>query len=340
MRIYRAYGPIPLEALKIEDAPAPGPLGPGQMRIDMRAATLNYRDLLMLSGQFGVPGAEGMIPICDGAGEVVEVAPDVRRFKAGDRIALTYDAGQWIGGPFRLPPGGGGSGRGSPSTHGVMRQQIIAHNSEGVILPAHLGFEEGAAYPCAGVTAWHSLCGEAPLLPGMTVLLQGAGGVSVFALQFAKLFGARVIMTSSSDERCARLKSLGADETINYRSDPDWHKTVRRLTDGQGVDLTVEVGGAQTIQQSLASTRAGGRLALVGLLTGWAQSAASMQTASVDITPIRVGPRDDLENLFRAVAFRRQRPIISATYGFEQLPQALQQLKSGSHFGKIAVSFG
>jgi NADPH:quinone reductase-like Zn-dependent oxidoreductase len=339
MKIYRGYAPDPLASLRIEEAPAPGALGPGQIRIDMRAATLNYRDLLMLSAQFGVPGPEGMIPVCDGAGEVVEVAPDVRRFKPGDRIALTYDAGQWIGGPFRLPPGGGGSGRGSPSTPGVMRQQIVAHNSEGVMLPAHLTYEEGAAYPCAGVTAWHSLCGEAPLLPGMTVLLQGAGGVSVLALQFAKLFGSRVIITSSSDERCARLKSMGADETINYRADPDWHKTVRRLTDGQGVDLTVEVGGADTIERSLASTRPGGRIALVGLLSGWAQGATSMQTASVDITPIRVGPRDDLENLFRALAFHRQRPVIDATYRFEQLPQALQQLKSGSHFGKIAISF-
>jgi NADPH:quinone reductase-like Zn-dependent oxidoreductase len=339
MKIYRGYAPVPLESLKIEEAPAPGALGAGQIRIDMRAATLNYRDLLMLSGKFGVPGPDGMIPICDGAGEVVEVAPDVRRFKTGDRIALTYDAGQWIGGPFRMPPGGGGSGRGSPATFGVMRQQIVAHQSEGVLLPAHMSFEEGAAYPCAGVTAWHSLCGAAPLLPGMSVLLQGAGGVSVFALQFAKLFGARVIMTSSSDERCARLKSLGADETINYVTDPEWHKTVRRLTDGQGVDLTVEVGGAETIERSLASTRAGGRLALVGLLTGWAQGAASMQTASVDITPIRVGPRDDLENLFRAVAFHRQRPVIGETYSFEKLPQALQQLKRGSHFGKIAVTY-
>jgi NADPH:quinone reductase-like Zn-dependent oxidoreductase len=339
MKIYRGYAPVPLESLTIEEAPAPGALGAGQIRIDMRAATLNYRDLLMLSGKFGVPGPDGMIPICDGAGEVVEVAPDVRRFKAGDRIALTYDAGQWIGGPFRMPPGGGGSGRGSPATFGVMRQQIVAHQSEGVLLPAHMSFEEGAAYPCAGVTAWHSLCGAAPLLPGMSVLLQGAGGVSVFALQFAKLFGARVIMTSSSDERCARLKSLGADETINYVTDPEWHKTIRRLTDGQGVDLTVEVGGAETIERSLASTRAGGRLALVGLLTGWAQGAASMQTASVDITPIRVGPRDDLENLFRAVAFHRQRPVIGETYSFEQLPQALQRLKRGSHFGKIAVTY-
>jgi NADPH:quinone reductase-like Zn-dependent oxidoreductase len=146
-------------------------------------------------------------------------------------------------------------------------------------------------------------------------------------------------MTSSSAERCARLKILGADETIDYRADTDWHQTARRLTDGHGVDLTVEIGGAQTIERSIAATRSGGRVAVVGLLTGWAQSVSGLQTGAVDLNPIKVGPRTDFEALFRAITFHRQRPVIAARYPFEQLPAALRELQTGRHIGKIVISF-
>jgi NADPH:quinone reductase-like Zn-dependent oxidoreductase len=173
----------------------------------------------------------------------------------------------------------------------------------------------------------------------MTVLLQGGGGVSLFALQFAKLFGARVLVTSSSPERCAELKLRGADETIDYRANPEWNKIVRDMTGGQGVDLTIDIGGAETVERSMLSTRNGGRVALVGLLTGMPNTTSSLFASGVTITPIKVGSRDDFEAILRAVDFHKQRPVISAEYDFEQLPDALRHLQSGKHLGKIALNF-
>jgi NADPH:quinone reductase-like Zn-dependent oxidoreductase len=324
-----------IDSLAIEDVPAPGPLGPGQIRIAMRAASINYRDTMMLSGAFGVP-PQGLIPCSDGAGEVIETAPDVNQFKAGDRVALTFNP-EWIAGAYR--PSAAGMGRGSVLVPGLMCEQITVHHSEAVMLPPHLSFEEGATFPCAGVTAWHALCSATPLMPGMSVLLQGGGGVSIFALQFAKLFGARVIMTTSSADRCARLKNLGADDVIDYRLNPEWNKAVRALTGGMGVDLTLDIGGAETTERSLAATRNGGRLALVGLITGWPSAAAGLFASGVDITPIKVGSREDFELLNRAVTFHKLRPVIDSRYSFERLPDALHRLKSGKHMGKIVIGF-
>jgi NADPH:quinone reductase-like Zn-dependent oxidoreductase len=324
-----------IDSLAIEDLPAPGPIASGQIRIAMRAASINYRDTTMISGTWGPPGPQGMIPCSDGAGEIIEVAPDVSRFKVGERVALTFNP-EWIGGPYRVTVGA--VGRGSNRLPGTMREEIVVHHSEAVLLPVHLSFEEGAAYPCAGVTAWHALCAANPLLPGMTVLLEGGGGVSIMALQFAKMFGARVIMTSSRPERCARLKALGADEVIDYRAEPEWNEAVRALTGGLGVDLTIDIGGAETVDRSLASTRNGGRLALVGILTGRA-NAVSALAAGVDITPVRVGSRDDFEAMNRAVSFHESHPIIAARYRFTQLREALHHLKSGQHMGKIVIGF-
>lgn len=334
MKIFISRTAAGLDSLALEEAPAPGPVTAGQIRIAMRAASVNYRDTMALSGAFGLP-AQGLIPCSDGAGEIVEAAPDVTRFKVGDRVALTFNP-DWIGGRFRASSGALGRGAHLP---GVMREEIVAHQSEAVLLPAHLGFEEGACFPCAGVTAWHALCGAAPLMPGMSVLLQGGGGVSLFALQFAKMFGARVIITTSSPERGAQLKSLGADDVIDYRATPEWNQRARELTGGAGVDLTLDIGGADTVDRSLSSTRSGGRVALVGLLTGWPNAASSLFASGVDITPIKVGSRDDYEAMNRAVAFHKLRPVIDSTYKFEQLPEALARLKSGRHLGKIAISF-
>jgi NADPH:quinone reductase-like Zn-dependent oxidoreductase len=329
----RAVG---IDSLAVEDVPRPGPIASGQIRIAMRAASINYRDTAVISGAFGPPGPQGLIPCSDGAGEIVEVAPDVSRFKVGERVALTFNP-DWIGGPYRATAGA--MGRGSSRMPGTMREEIVVHHSEAVLLPEHLSFDEGAAYPCAGVTAWHALCAATPLMPGMSVLLEGGGGVSMLALQFAKMFGARVIMTSSRPERCQRLKEFGADAVIDYRAEPEWNKKVRALTNGVGVDLTIDIGGAETVERSLASTRNGGRLALVGILTGRANAVSSLATAGVDITPVRVGSRDDFEAMNRAVAFHESHPLIAARYRFEQLPEALHHLKSGQHMGKIVIGF-
>lgn len=324
-----------IDALTLRDMPAPGPLCAGQVRIAMRAASINYRDLLALSGALGPFGPEGLIALSDGAGEVVEVADDVSRIKVGDRVALTYIPA-WIAGPLRATANAKTRGHPLP---GVMCEEMVVHHSEAVLLPAHLSYEEGAALPCAGVTAWYALCGPAPLLPGMSVLLQGGGGVSVLGLQFAKLFGAQVIMTSSSPERCERLKQLGADATIDYRAQPEWDKVVRELTDGLGVDLAVDIGGAETVDRSVGATRRGGRVALVGLLTGWPNTVSSLFTAGVNITPIAVGSRDDFEMMSRAIGFHKLRPVIDSRFSFDQLPDALRHLESGKHFGKIVIGF-
>jgi NADPH:quinone reductase-like Zn-dependent oxidoreductase len=323
------------DSLLLTDVAAPGPLAPGQIRVAMRAASVNYRDLLVLSGAMRSVTLPELIPCSDGAGEVIEVAPQVWRVKVGDRVALTFDP-NWIGGPWQPSPTAAGRGG---AFQGVMRDELIVDQNEAVILPSHLGFDEGATLPCAGVTAWHALCSAVPLLPGMTVLLQGGGGVSVFALQFAKRFGARVIMISSSPERCAILKTLGADETIDYRARPDWNVAVRDLTRGLGADLTIDVGGAETMQRSLAATRIGGRLAPVGLLTGRPNAASFTGSSSVDVTTIRVGSRQDFEAMNCAIAFHKIRPVIDARYAFAQLPEALRYLQTGRHLGKIVVGF-
>jgi len=324
-----------IDSLKIQDVPEPGPLVSGQVRIAMRAASLNFRDLLVLSGALGNIGPEGLVLCSDGAGEVTEVAPDVRRVKPGDRVALTFIP-DWIAGPFRtsIAP----FSRGFP-LQGVMAEQLVVHQDEAVVLPDHLNFEEGACLPCAGVTAWHALCGPAPLLPGMSVLLQGAGGVSVLALQFAKLFGARVVMTTSSDERAVQLKKLGADAVINYQQQPDWDVAVRKLTDGQGVDLAVDVGGAATIDRAVKTLRKGGRLAIVGLLSGWPASISSLFASRVDVTPITVGSRNDFDDMNRAIAFHKMRPVIDKRFAFDALPDALRYLETGKQFGKIVITF-
>ena len=336
MRAFVARTPTGIAALKLEHIAPPGPLGAGQIRIAMRAASLNFRDLIILDGVLGAPGPDGLIPCSCGAGEIIEVGSDVTRFKEGDRVALTFNP-DWIGGPFK--PDYAYRNRGNIVFPGTMRDEIVAHESEAVRLPAHLSFAEGACFPCAGVTAWHALCGAAPLMPGMTVLTQGGGGVSLFALQFAKLFGARVIVTTSSPARAAEIKALGADEVIDYRADPDWHKTARALTGGVGVDLALEIGGAETLDRSFAATRVGGRLALIGLISGWPNSTNALFSSGVDVTPIKVGSRDDYENMNRAVAFHSLRPVIGAEFHFEQLPDALRLLKSGTHMGKIVIRF-
>lgn len=333
MRAFVSRALTGIDSLELEARPAPGPLGPGQIRVAMRAVSLNYRDLLAVSGALRSSQPDGLIPCSDGAGEVIETAPDVWRVKVGDRVALTFNP-DWIAGPWQPSPGAGGRGG---ALQGVMCDEVVVGQHEAVHLAPHLSFDEGATLPCAAVTAWHALCGAAPLLPGMTVLLQGGGGVSVFALQFAKLFGARVIMTSSSPERCARLASLGADETIDYGVHPEWAKVVRELTAGEGVDLTVEVGGAKTVDQSLAATRYGGRVALVGLLTGVPQS-SGVFAAGVEISSAKVGSRADLEAINRAMAFHRIRPMIDSRFPFEALPDALRALQQGRHMGKIVIS--
>ena len=335
MKIFVSRDASGIDSLSLTESEPPGPLGPGQVRVAMRAASINYRDTMAVSGALGKPGPGGLIPCSDGAGEVVEVAAGARRVKVADRVALTFTP-DWIGGPWQ--PTAGGRGRGSVDVPGVMQEEVVVHDSELVVLPDHLSFEEGAALPCAGLTAWNAICGPSPLLPGMSVLLEGAGGVAVLGLQLAKLFGAKVVMTTSSGVRAERLRALGADEVINYRDNPEWQDEVREVTGG-GVDVGVDIGGADTLDKTIAATRMGGRVALVGLLTGWPESTAKLFSAGVDFNPIKVGSRQDFENMNRAIGYHRMRPVIDRTFGFDELKEALSHLQGGGHFGKIVISF-
>lgn len=336
MKVFRSFEVNGVDSLQLQTEAEPGALGPGQVRIKLKAGSINYRDWMTVSGQLGKPGPAGIIPCSDGAGEVIEVAADVHRTKVGDRVVMPFNP-DWVGGEWT--PSAAAMGRGSIAVPGTMAEQCVVHQSEVVKLPDNISYQQAAVLPCAGVTAWHALCGPAPLYPGMSVLLQGAGGVSVLGLQFAKLFGARVIMTTSSVARAEQLKQLGADHVLNYRENPNWHEQVRELTGGMGVDVAIDIGGADTIDKSMACARVGGRLAMVGLLTGWPESSQKLFSAGLNIHTVKVGSREDLERMLRAMTHSGMQPVIDRTFAFEQLPEALHYLKSGQQFGKIVIEF-
>ena len=264
MRAYHLPKAGAIEDLTLTTLERPHP-GRRQVLVRIRATSLNYRDLMVATGRYGRAGVRpGLVPLSDGAGEVAEIGPDVTRVKPGDRVAGIFMQG-WIAGPpdesYRATALGG-------SIDGVLAEYVLFEEEGLVHLPEHLSFEEGACLPCAGVTAWNALTALRPVGPEQTVLLLGTGGVSILALQFAHAAGARVIVTSSSDEKLARAKELGADAGVNYRTHPDWEKEVWTLTGKRGVDHVVEVGGAGTLPKSIAATRVGGAVHLIGVLTG------------------------------------------------------------------------
>jgi NADPH:quinone reductase-like Zn-dependent oxidoreductase len=331
MRVHQLGG---AEGLRFDDLPEPSP-GPGEVAIRVRAASLNFRDLLMLKGQYNPRIDLPFVPCSDGAGEVAAVGPGVSRFKAGDRVAAAFMPG-WQGGEpteaaARSALGAGGTG---------MLAETVVIPAEGVVsIPDHLTFEEAATLPCAGVTAWHALVTEGRIKAGDTVLIQGTGGVSLFALQFARLNGARVIATSSSDEKLRRALDLGASDGINYKTTPEWDKAVRGLTGGEGVDHVVEVGGAGTLSRSLRATRIGGRVSLIGVLTGGSSEVNVLPVLmkNLRIQGIFVGSVEMFEAMNRAIALHKLRPVVDRVFPLEQTADALRHLESGSHFGKIVI---
>jgi len=301
----------------------------------MRAWSLNFRDLAVARGAYGGAPTKGLIPLSDGVGEIVEVGAGATRVKPGDRVAGIFMQGFIAGGitAGALATALGGAIDGVLSEFVVLSEQGVVH------VPQHLTDEEAATLPCAGVTAWNALVREARVKAGDTVLLLGTGGVSLFALQFAKLHGARVILTSSSDEKLAIARGLGADETINYTADADWDKAVGRLTGGRGADVVIEVGGAGTLDKSLASVRAGGTVCLIGVLTGIAGpiNTASILRRHVRVQGIYVGSREMFEEMNGAVAQHKLRPRIGKRFGFEEARAAFDYLSSGTHTGKVTI---
>jgi NADPH:quinone reductase-like Zn-dependent oxidoreductase len=320
--------------MELVERPDPEP-GPGQVTVRMRAVSLNYRDLLTVQGKGGAHKLP-LIPFSDGAGEIVAVSKDVTRVAVGDRVCPMFFQSWFDGGPSasnrRLALGG--------TLPGVL-QELRVLDAEGVTrIPDHLSFPEAATLPCAALTAWRALFEEAAVRPGQTVLVQGTGGVSIFALQFAKLAGATVIVTSSSDEKLERAKKLGADHTINYRSVVDWGKAAADWVGG-GVDHIVEVGGKDTFQQSIEAARVGGTILVIGVLSGFAQQVLfpSLFSKNLHVIGLSVGSRKMFENMASAIGRNKIKPVVDKTFDFTEVPDALRAMQQASHFGKIAIEF-
>src|SRR5215469_6662992 len=330
MKAYELRNESGTTALAIVERPRPSP-SPGEVLVRMRAASLNYRDILISK----IPRSAPLVPLCDGAGEVVEAGPGVTRVKVGDRVAGTYFQ-DWVSGPlgpnvFRTVLG--------QTIDGVLAEYVTFKEHGAVQIPAHLSFEEAATLPCAGLTAWQALITEGHIKAGDTVVVMGTGGVSIFALQFALLCGARVIATTGSHSKMERLRALSASAVINYKTNPEWDKQVLELTGGTGADHVVEVGGAGTLPRSLRAVRHGGFISLIGVLGGAGEkfSPGSIILKGIRLQGIFVGSTEMFEDMNRAVATAGMRPVIDRTYQFEEASKALAFLESGKHFGKVCI---
>ena len=333
MKTYELQARFGIDALALVERPQPRP-GPGQVLVRMRAFSLNYRDLMVVKGQYNPKLRFPFIPLSDGAGEVAEVGAGVTRVKPGERVAGAFMPA-WVGGALTEAKSKTALGGGAP---GVLAEYVVL-DAEGVVpVPAHLSDEEAATLPCAAVTAWHALVVEGQVKAGDVVLVQGTGGVSLFALQFARLNGARVIATSSSDDKLKRVRELGASDGINYKTTPDWDKRARELT-GEGVDHVVEVGGAGTLGRSLKAVRMGGRVSLIGVLSGGSAEVTVLPILmkGARVQGIYVGSREMFEAMNRAIALHGLRPVVDRVFPFAEVQEAMRHMESGAHFGKVVI---
>jgi NADPH:quinone reductase-like Zn-dependent oxidoreductase len=336
MRAYELRGEG-LGALAITERPPPRP-GPGQVLVQMRAASLNYRDLLVLGGRYWPgPAKRPLIPLSDGAGEVIEIGPGVTSLAPGDRVTGAFFQ-TWIAGPFDSDTGAMALGG---TIDGVLAEQVVLEAGGTLKIPELLSFEEAATLPCAGVTAWVALVVQGQLRSGETLLVMGTGGVSILALQLAKSLGARVILTSSHDRKLAQAGALGADDLINYRDTPDWDLSARELTHGRGVDQLVEVGGAGTLPTSIRATREGGHISLVGLLSGApaARESALRNERGVRVDSVTVGSVTHFEAMNAHISRVRLHPHIDRTFAFDEANLAYAYLSSRRHVGKVVIRF-
>jgi NADPH:quinone reductase-like Zn-dependent oxidoreductase len=337
MKCYELQGPDGAEGLMLVDRPVPQPAA-GQVLVRMKAATLNYRDLLTVKGGYGSRQRFPLVPVSDGAGTVESVGAGVRHFAAGDRVIGSFFENWLAGEPSEAKMHAALGG----SVDGVLAEYRLFPAHALVQTPSHLSDEEAAALPCAGLTAWSAVVKLGGVKPGQAVLTQGTGGVSLFALQFARMCGARVIATSSSDVKIERLKSLGADVTINYKTTPDWGKKARELTD-HGVDLVVEVGGVGTLNESIRATRIGGTIAFIGVLAGPSPANTRLPLMVMQqqrLQGVTVGSVEDLQEMCDAVSLNGMKPVIDRTFPFDQVREAFAHMASGSHFGKVAIGVG
>lgn len=310
--------------------------GPGQVKVRVQAVSLNFRDLMMVKGLYNPKLALPRVPCSDGAGEIVAIGEGVTEWKIGDRVAGIFMQNWLDGEPAPVKTRGALGG----DIDGMLATEVVLHQQGLVRVPDHLTWAEAATLPCAGVTAWNALFSACDTRPGDTVLIQGTGGVSIFALQFAKLAGARVLGTSSSDEKLERAKSLGLDEGLNYRTTPDWEKWAHEQTGGEGVDLVVEVGGSGTLPRSIRAVRVGGTISQIGVLSGVAEAidVRPVLTRHVRIHGVYVGSRADFVAMNKAVRETNLRPVVGDTFAFADAPEALRRMESAQHFGKIVVT--
>jgi NADPH:quinone reductase-like Zn-dependent oxidoreductase len=323
-----AKGSTGFEGLRLIERERPTP-GPREVLVRLRAASLNFRDLAIISGKYiGGALARDTIPLSDGAGEVAAVGPEVSGFAVGDRVVATFAQGR--------PP----ATLGAP-LDGVLAEYAVFADDGLLQMAEHLSFEEAATLPCAGVTAWNALNRGKTVRAGETVVTLGTGGVSIFALQLAKLAGARTIITSSSDEKLERARKLGADHGINYKRTPEWEKQVLELTGGRGADHVIDLGGVGTLPHSYQAVGPGGEIGLIGVMTRpeGDLSPYPLMMKNATLRGIFVGflPREDFEGLMRAVAVNRLHPVIDSAFDFEAAPEAFKHLKSAQHFGKVVI---
>jgi alcohol dehydrogenase len=328
-------GGLGLSNLALRDVPDPKP-GPGQVLVRMKAASLNFRDLLTLDGKYGgMQKREDLILLSDGAGEIAEVGAGVREWKTGDRVVGCFfpfwqdgEAQEFL---LRDAPGGLADG---------VASQYRVFNADAILpIPSNLSFVEAATLPCAAITAWNAVRVAMKTGPEHVVLTQGTGGVSLFALQFAKAAGATVIATSSSDAKLQRLKALGADHVINYREDAEWGKTARKLNGGRGVDLVVEVGGAGTIKQSIRASKLGGTIAVIGVVAGPSLDfpLPLITMNMLHVVGVALGNRRQFSDMLRAIGHHGIKPVVDKVFPLAQLPEALTWLQGGNHVGKVCI---
>ncbi len=323
------------ENVKLVRRPRPRPAA-GEVLVRLTAAALNYRDLVVVNGGYGsLQRTSDLVMLSDGAGKVATVGDGVRRFKRGDRVASTF-FDDWVAGEPTQEKLNSALGA---LVDGVLAEYRVFPERALVATPDDLSDAEAATLPCAALTAWSALISQGGLRPGESVLVLGTGGVSLFALQFAKLAGARVIATSSSDRKLKKVKALGADHVINYKTTPDWGKEVLAITGGRGVDHVVEVGGAGTLKQSLRAVRAGGRVYLIGVLSGAKHDLMLpfILTRNVRVQGITVGSREQFEAMLRAIAHARLRPVIDRKFPMARFADACDHLAAGRHFGKVVI---
>lgn len=330
VKIMQSYRLNADRVLELVEGPTPTP-GRGQVLIRVKATSLNGRDMLITSGLYPFPPLPNLIQLSDAAGVIEAVGPDTTRFRVGDRVVNSFNP-TWYGGPVRkLGRMYGTDIDGWLTDYAVVDENVL------VSMPEHLSFEEAATLPCAALTGWSAVAGVGP---GDTVLVQGSGGVSLFALQFARTAGARVIATTSSEAKAERLRELGASDVVNYAETPDWGSVVRKFTDDRGVDIVVEVGGAATIPQSVQALALHGTISLVGHLGGAGQGMDLMPLSLrfATLRAIGVGSRSDLEEMNRVIARHRVRPVIDRVFPFPEALQAFEHFAHGSRFGKVVIS--